>query len=538
MSDEARVLTTQQLRRLEASWIKACDPSWGLVLMELAGRQAAEFAASLLADRGRRTVVLCGLGNNGGDGLVVSRYLKLWGFPVTVWQMDAAGKSFNPRNEAVINKTVAENLGLAIQPVSRDSLPAVKALLDEADLIVDALLGTGLDRPLEGLTAELIQLINETGKPVLSIDLPSGVHSDTGQIMGCAVQAVATVTFGYLKAGLLHHPGAALCGRLKLLDIGLPRESYALYGQDGSPQWWLSNCRWVREHLPQRPAHAHKGVFGRLLTVAGSAGMSGASLLASKSALRAGCGLSILATPQSLVTQLPPQEVIFVGLPETEAVSIAPHALDVLKEKIPSFEAFILGPGLSTHKLTVAFVHDFVSTLDKPCVIDADALNALALKPELLQGRYHPFVLTPHPRELSRLIGLSVAEIQADRGQAALKAASMFNSTVVLKGAHTVIATPDARMHINPTGNSAMATAGSGDVLSGIIGGLLAQGLEPPAAAIVGTYLHGAAGDRAAGAIGCAGVVAGDIMDMVPAVITGLHTGAFSGSTLEQEIFG
>ena len=269
--------------------------------------------------------------------------------------------------------------------------------------------------------------------------------------------------------------------------------------------------------------------------------MSGASFLAAKSALRVGAGLSYLATPKSLIGQLPPQEVIYYGLAETGAATIAPQAVSDVEAHLERCSALVLGPGISSNVETIEFVQKLVQKVKKPCVVDADGLNAVAHNVACWPKPAENFVLTPHPKELSRLIGSSAADIQSDRISAAQKAATKFGCTVVLKGAHTVVAGPGQdvqRVYINPTGNSGMATAGSGDVLSGIIGGLLAQGVAPFEAAVAGVYIHGAAGDMAAQELGAASTVAGDIMTFVPAMIQKLRNGEYRGSTLEVQLIG
>ncbi len=531
-----RIPTTAQLRDHEEQWISSCHQDWGMVLMEVAGRQAAVTALSLLESAPGPVTIICGSGNNGGDGLVVARCLHNAGILVAVYLVES--NSPPSRQESKIMKQVLAKLGLQINPASESNLQDISAHFNRSALIIDALLGTGQDRPVEGLYAELIKSMNSSGAPILAVDIPSGINSDTGQVMGIAVRAVATVTFGYLKAGLLNYPGAQLCGQIVLANIGLPDIGNSKPGQ-ADPLWLLSTGNWIRTLLPPRPPDAHKGTFGQVAVIAGSLGMSGASLLSSKSTLRAGAGLCILSTPRSLIEGLPPQEIIYHPLNGTSSGSISISALEQARKEISMASAVVLGPGLSLQEETIDFVQKLIPDINKPCVIDADALNALSRNMDVLPPpeNCRNFVLTPHPRELSRLTGATVGEIQANRLEAARCAALRFGCTVVLKGAHSIVADPDGPVCINPTGNSGMATAGSGDVLSGIIGGLMAQGAPPAVAAVVGTYLHGAAGDQAAAQIGNVGLIAGDIMNCVPTVINAIRSGKFPGSDLEKQIF-
>lgn len=533
MRISSRVPTTQQLRTHEQLWIKACHPHWGAVLMELAGHKAAEVALSMWEQNPGPVIIFCGPGNNGGDGFVVARYLHMCGAPVTVHLIKSTSE---PRIESSINRGIIDQLQIPAMEIDTKNVGSIEATLEEAVLVVDALLGTGLDRPVEGVYASIIKAVNASGKPVLALDIPSGIHSDSGAIMGAAVEAQQTVTFGYLKSGLLCHPGADYAGHLHIADIGLPGLDYAEH--NSKPMWHLSTADKIADLLPSRKDSAHKGDFGHVLTIAGSPGMSGASMLASKSALRSGAGLSILATAKSLLLELPAQEVIYKALEESKGGSISANSLKTLQPELDKATSVVLGPGLSMDDDTVSFVHSVLKAIKKPCVIDADGLNAISKDTSTFPKAADNFVLTPHPKELARLMGVETAEIQHDRMKSAMDAAHKFGCVVVLKGSRTVIASPAQEAYINPTGNSGMATAGAGDVLSGIIGGLLSQGLTPFAAAISGAYLHGAAGDLAAQEIGEAGLVAGDIMNYVPLVMQQIRSGIFQGSFLEQELFG
>lgn len=524
-----RILNSAQIRKLEANWITGCDPNWGQVLMEVAGRGAAMAAFELWLERKGTVAVFAGRGNNGGDGLVVARYLHNWGVPVTVWLV-GSNKSRSAQAdlamttvESSTNRDIVQKLGIEIRSFASDmgrnyfGSNEGRALSASITVVIDALLGTGLDREVEGMYLEAIELINASDTLVLSIDVPSGVHSDTGQIMGSAVRAQATVTFGYIKPGLLIYPGAENAGTLRLVDIGLPDA-----GQDG-PNIQLSTLAAISSSLPSRPANSHKGTFGYLLTVAGSLGMSGATMLAAESAMRMGTGLCILATPSSLVPHLPPREIIYRPIAETDEGTISPKAYWDIEKDLDKATAIILGPGLSTNEETVSFVQKFMSkTFDRddesntPCIIDADGLNCIAENTKVFPKDARNIIITPHPKELSRLLDVSTQEIQNDRIQAAMNAATEFGCIVLLKGARSIIADPDGNVYINPTGNPGMATAGAGDVLSGIIGGLLAQGVPPVDAAVAGAYIHGRSGDLAAEELGMASVMAGDLVDTIP----------------------
>lgn len=528
MKDQTRIATTSQQRAQEALWIESCHPDWGLVLMELAGRTSSKAAQLLWKHNPGQVAIFCGRGNNGGDGFVVARYLYLCGVPVSVHAIEGV-----PSRDNSVNREILNTLGVQVNTVDYGNLEPIKKVLSESVLAIDALLGTGLDRAVEGIYKEVIDTINNSDKPVVSIDVPSGVNSDTGQIMGCAVKATATVTFGYLKAGLLCYPGAELRGELHLADIGLPPLETHLDALQDKSDWRLATAHYVRNLLPARPQAAHKGTFGYVLTIAGSQDMMGAAHLASKTALKAGSGLSVLATPKSLLHRLPADEVICRGISETQCATIGLEAIADLKPELERASAIILGPGLSLNSDTIKFVHEIVNIINKPCLIDADGLNAISQDPKSWPKFASNFVLTPHPKELARLMNVAASEVQADRIAFAQKASDRYQCTVVLKGALSVIANYEQKVFINPTGNSGMATAGSGDVLSGIIGGLMAQGLEPFEAAVAGTYIHGLAGDMAADELGETGIVSGDIARLVPLSMSEVRTGDFCGSNLE-----
>lgn len=543
--NSVRVLTTAQVRALEAAWIKHCHDEWGLVLMEVAGLGATKMLLELMNGMPATVTVLCGRGNNGGDGLVVARHLHRAGVIVSVFMVGSATASRKGLSkENLVNRQILEELGVKIEYISDNDLEPVRSSIYSSAALVDALLGTGLDRPVEGVYVDLIDLINESNRPVLSIDLPSGVNSDTGQIMSCAVAAHATATFGSIKPGLLCHPGTSLAGDIRIIDIGLPmpdtlpealRDSLP---QLDIPRWWLATADDVADHLPHRMSDSHKGSFGQVLLVAGSRGMSGASILAARTTLRAGAGMAILATPNTLLADLPPEEIIYRGISETSTGTISPDALKDLESELERAQVCVIGPGLSSNVETIKFVHQLVKKIRIPCVVDADGLNALSQNSKILADTEGGFIFTPHPKELSRLMGKPTQEIQADRIRSAQEAAKRFGATIVLKGAHTIVATPDDDVFVITTGNSGMATAGSGDVLSGLIAGLLAQGMNTKWAAVAGAYIHGAAGDMAASELGEDGMVASDITAYVPGVLKLIRQREYPGSVLEQGLFG
>jgi hydroxyethylthiazole kinase-like uncharacterized protein yjeF len=566
MLSNVRVPTTAQIRALEAAWIKSANETsqanWGQVLMEVAGRGAAFAALSLWNDNAGHVAIICGRGNNGGDGLVVGRYLTLWGIPVSCFILGtderggggAGGKKIMSSAEGETNLKLLEKTGAPVFFIEGAEGGALDeqltAALDGCTVVVDAIFGTGLSRPVSGLEKNVIEAINKSFKAVLAIDIASGINGDSGQVMGSAVRASKTVTFGYLKPGQLQHPGASYTGDLHLVDIGLP--DFALLNDhtaepkettksksgkaqpteeeniEDLPRIYVTTCGAVQAVLPNRPINSNKGTFGHLLTIAGSLGMSGSGVLCGFSALRTGAGLSYVATPRSLIASLPAEELVYKALPETTAQTISKEALKEVPALLDTISAVVLGPGLSQNADTVSFVLDLLDLINKPCVLDADGLNALSQNTASLGKPARNYVITPHPKELSRLTGKSVADLSANRIKECLEAAKLFDCIVVLKGAYSVIASPDGEAYINPTGNSGMSTAGAGDVLSGIIGGLMAQGLTPLDAAVAGVYLHGKAGDIAAHALGPAGLVAGDITAAIPLALTAITQGEVS----------
>ncbi|TDA66958.1 MAG: NAD(P)H-hydrate dehydratase [Clostridia bacterium] len=484
-----------------------------LILMENAGLAVVHAIRQELGPdlAGKRIWIFAGKGNNGGDGLVVARHLINAGAEVKIFLL---ARPEDLRGDAEVNYRVLRAMQATFYPVleEKDVQRADIALL-YADLIVDAIYGTGFKGAALGVPARVIELVNQTGKPVVAVDLPSGLEADTGKVNGPCVRATRTVTLALPKLGLVLEPGAGYVGQLTVADISIP---CALVTSQPLMRELLTHS-WCASRLPQRLPAGHKGDYGHVLVVGGSPGMGGAAVMAATAALRAGAGLVTLGVPAPLhqAVQLRALEVMSRPLPANGEGCLSREAVDdILTFKRASVLA--LGPGLSLHADSAVMVRELLPRLDCPAVIDADALNALSGHSEILPSLKQPAILTPHPGEMSRLLGVPVARVQEDRLAVAQAAAQQWQVTVVLKGARTVIATPKGHIYVNPTGNPGMATGGSGDVLTGIIAALLAQGLPAEEAAACGVYLHGLAGDLAGQDLGMAGLTATSLIEYLP----------------------
>jgi hydroxyethylthiazole kinase-like uncharacterized protein yjeF len=514
-----KVATAAQMRAIDRRAIADMGIP-GPVLMEAAGLAFAQACVEEAGGSaaGQRFAFFCGKGNNGGDGFVAARHLANLGARVTTF---LACHPKELKGDALIHFGPLRWCGVRIVDVSEDEFE--KAIGETYDMIGDALLGTGVHGPLSGpvglLMAHLVEMA-ERGVPVVSADLPSGVDADTGALVDfVAAPATRTVTFGLPKPGILMYPGTTYAGRVTVADIGIPRP---LLTDNPALTYELTTQAYVRGVLPERKEtrDANKGSFGTVLVIAGSAGMAGAAVLTAMSALRSGAGLVMLAVPYSLLdiaAALAP-EVVLRTLPETpERTHGGPDAVDAALALADKADAVAIGPGMSSNPAVASFVQPFVRRVGKPIVVDADGLNALTSS--LTSIRYRgttPTVLTPHPGEMGRLLGIATGQIQADRQAAALRCAATFKAVSLLKGARTLVAAPDGRMAFNRRGTAALATAGTGDVLTGTIAALLAQNLPAFEAARVGAYLHALAGEIAAEEKGVVGVIAGDVRDRLP----------------------
>ncbi len=460
----------------------------GVVLMETAGLRVVEYILTLF-QKGARIVVIAGPGNNGGDGLVSARLLAKAGFSVTLW---STVKPAAYRGDAGINEKLLAKMEFPFHHLAeKKDFDRFREDLNCADLVVDAILGIGIDRQVEGLLAETIDMVNLSNVPVLAVDIPSGVNADSGAVMGQAIKATWTVTFASPKTGLMLQPGAGLAGNIIVGEIGIP------VSLSEDEPFDLITSAFVKNVLPVRPIDAHKGSLGRTLIVAGSTGMSGAAMLAAESALLGGSGLVYLAAPQSACPALEAKtiEVIVVALPEKSPGLIDLSAADIIIEKAHACDVLAVGPGLDTGEATSELLYKLVQLSPVPMIFDAGALEALGRKLNMLRSARHLPVITPHPGEMARLVGKSAGQIQSSRLETALKNAALWNCIIMLKGPNTIIATPDGRAAINPTGNQSLATAGSGDLLTGLVASFIAQGIAPENAAMAGAFMHGLAGD-------------------------------------------
>jgi NAD(P)H-hydrate epimerase len=480
-----------------------------LVLMENAGVGLVEEVEARSSEGRLKVSILCGPGNNGGDGMVAARHLHDRGHEVVVF-LAVPRAAFS--GDAKVQLRSLTRMEVPVTVLSSDaSFEKAAARFEYSDVAIDALFGTGLTRAVEGSFARCVSVINRCPGLVVAADIPSGLSGLSGLPMGEVVSADVTITFGHPKTGLMLYPGAALCGEVVVAEIGIPASVSGEVGAVGR----LMDAGTVREVYPPRWEDTHKGSYGHLLVCAGSTGKLGAGLLASRAALRAGAGLVTMALPASACHQadVVMPEVMTEPLPETQSGSLSDDGLTALEKLIRERTALALGPGLSTREETFELVRTVLSWDGFPAVVDADALTALAEDPAVLKKRGHETVLTPHPGEMARLLGTATSQVQADRIGSACSCSELTGCITVLKGARTVVAAPGGEYYINPTGNAGMATGGSGDVLTGIIGGMLAMGIAPLEAALAGVFFHGAAGDMAAAELTEHSLIAGDIID-------------------------
>lgn len=487
----------------------------GFVLMENAGRGAVRFFLSTFDDldlENRKIGVVCGKGNNGGDGFVMARYLACRNIPVAVYLLCALDEV---KGDACNHLELMARLAVPIYEVKdQKELLVHKTAMGLRDIWIDAIFGTGLNTEVTGFYRTVIELINDFGKPVFAVDIPSGLHPDTGQPLGVCVKAVATATFGNAKTGLVQYPGADFTGRIGVVDIGIPPHM----AKEALVSCQLLTPVYISALYRQRKSESHKGSTGHLLVVAGSRGKSGAGALCAEAAMRIGAGLVTLAVPQSLnpVMETLVKETMTMTLPDIKDGSLSKDSPSDILKALQGKQCLAMGPGLGMEVQTVQAVQTVIKGAQVPMVLDADALNSLEGQASLLREAKKDVVITPHPREMARLSGKSVDDIQADRITAAESFAVKYRVHVVLKGARTVIAHPDGQIFINPTGNPCLASGGTGDVLTGMIAGLVTQGYAVKDAIHMAVYLHGAAADILVDEIGPVGILASDLVKSLP----------------------
>lgn len=503
-----RLVTASEMRKIDLlSEKKYFIPS--VILMENAGIgvcNVIEEYFSLSEDL--KVLVVCGKGNNGGDGFVVARHLINRGVCVTVALLGAKEKI---KGDAKTNLQVLECGFLKTYPIK--NIAQLKKLANDfkPDIIVDAIFGTGFSGEPKGIYAEAIELINRLAAFKIAVDIPSGVSADDGSVQGVAIKADVTVTMGFLKCGHLLFPGRNYCGDVWITDIGIPVNKFSDTGNI-----FLIDSWFVKDILPKRLAEGHKGTFGTALILAGSRGFSGSAALTALGAMRSGAGLVKLGVPESIIQPIEKKvtEAVKFALPTTSAKTLALTGLSKILELVKTASVLAIGPGITTNPETRQLEIEILSKIKIPVVIDADGLNNLT--PEQLKKIKAPKVLTPHPGELSRLVGKQPAEINAQRIEICRHYAKEFDAVLVLKGAPTVISSPAGKVYVNSTGNNGLGSGGSGDVLTGIITGLIAQSSTPLNASIAGVYLHGLAADLAVKEKTEYSLIASDLLKYLP----------------------
>jgi len=500
-----KISTVSEMRELDRTAIE----KFGIpeeLLMENAGIASYTVLNREIGVKGKTFAVFCGIGNNGGDGLVIARKIHSDGGVVKVFILGDPGKY---QGAAKLNSDIIFRLPVTVRQIL--SAESLKADIADCDAVVDAIFGTGLTRDVEGIYREVIEQIARSGKPVLSVDIPSGIDGDTGQIRGLAVRADYTVTFGLPKIGNMLFPGYERCGKLFVTHISFPPSMYDSLKTEIN----------IPPELPPRDRKGHKGSFGDVLFIAGARSYFGAPYFAAMSFLKAGGGYSRLAAPESVTPFIAGKgsEIVFVPQKETSGGSISLENKAALLELSEKTDMTVMGPGLSLAEETRQLVRELAEEIRKPLLIDGDGVTAISGNPEIITRRKATTVLTPHPGEMARITGKTVKEIEASNIKILQETCHSLNAVVVLKGAHSLIGYPDGRVFVNMSGNSGMATAGSGDVLTGTIAAMFGLGLSVSDAVRKGVFIHGFSGDLAAENRGQDGMTAQDILDYLPLAV-------------------
>lgn len=551
------VVTPSQMKRIDQRAIEEFRIP-GIVLMENAALQTAQvilkhdFLASV-SKKPRKALILAGCGNNGGDGFAIARHLFLYGYQVSVLIVSEGGRRPDGDAETNLDALYAlqngqnstqqnsgekdsqqKNLDAFLQIhwlEDKKDLKQIKAMLQDTSLVVDALFGTGLDRPVAGLNAAVINAVNEMVNRknhhiVLAVDIPSGINGETGQMMGTAIQADHTVAYGYLKPGHLLYPGREYSGQVHVVPISLPADS----AKSVKAHLFTLDDVEAAQMLRPRPRDSHKGTFGKVAVIAGSTGLTGAAHLSSLAALRTGAGLVTLGIPAALnpVMEQKLTEVMTYPLEDRGLGHLVTESLRDITELLKDKDVLAFGPGCGKNQGVFEILRNILGHFHIPIVIDADGLNHISRDMSLLRTHHAPVILTPHPGEMSRLTGLGVEEILSRPVETVARAAAKYSCIVLLKGAASIVAEPEGKVYINASGNAGMAKGGSGDVLTGMIASFIAQGYPPFKATVLGCYIHGRAGEEAAGRLGETGMIAGDLIDAIPGTFLSL-TNALRG---------
>lgn len=532
------VLAPEEMRRVDVRAVQAGIPE--LILMEIAGRGVAEKARLILEGynedsehdhaqemspmnrNGRgKTVVIAGKGNNGGDGLTAARYLDMWGYDVKILMISPEDEL---KGSSLVNYKICRLREMDIVNLTVDSkgnFERIENYISGADILIDALFGTGIKGSVKEPYRGIIKSINNFAGTVLSVDIPSGIDGETGEVLGNAVYADYTITMAYPKIGLLVFPGREYCGEIEVVDLGVPEE----FALEQNPAHFVLDDDEALALLPPRLRDSHKGSYGSVGIVGGKSGMSGAPSLAGLAALKTGAGLVRVLVPEDIqsIVAAYSAELMTMSLKSKED-SFSVEDQRIVEELMDNSTVIAVGPGLGYSARSTLLVNRLLEEYQGPLVIDADGINSIN-DLDLLKKRKAPLVLTPHPGEMARLTGKNTKEIQADRINTARSFALQYELFLVLKGAATVIAFPDGKVYINPTGNEGMATAGSGDVLTGMMAGLLAGGMKTGEAAVLAPYLHGLAGDLALDELTSYSMTAGDIISHISTAIKYLVQG-------------
>jgi len=495
----------------------------GHTLMENAARGAVEVLSNHFPDfKTQNICVICGKGNNGGDGLVMARYIAghIQGSSGSI-KVFLLGSKNSVQGDAALNLLLLEKTGVTVKEIlSEKDMSFFESGAKSHDIFIDAIFGTGLNAPVKGIAEKLIRFLNETNANVFSVDIPSGLDSETGKPLGTSIQAAVTATFGFPKIAHSVYPGASYCGKIDIIDIGIPKH----ISESVAPLHSLITEKYVSDLFKKRRPETHKGTNGHVLVAGGSPGKSGAASMTASAALRTGAGLVTLAVPLSLrpFTEISSFEIMTEALPETIEGCIADISDEYLRSITNGKEVMAVGPGMDEGPETKNFLFKIIENSKIPLVIDAGALNIIAGDPDILRKLRAPAILTPHPGEMARLAKKTTSEIQENRISIASSFAREYGVYLVLKGAGTLVAAPDGKIRINRTGNPGLATAGTGDVLTGIIAGLVAQGLKPLDAASAGVYIHGKTADMIAATMGPFGFIATDVISAIPSCIASL----------------